>query len=293
MTAATPFSRASWLKRARSASQIPRSLASWASIAAVSSFFTCTACAVGPVVAEGGRARDAVELVVQADGEVERVLRGAVLGLVERLLDLGHLLVEILGGVDDRLHRRRPWRRRLLDVVELGAHLADAADGVVGLGQLVAGLQEELELGLEIVLGGGGARVLADLERLGEGLARRPSGGPGSCPAPPPGSTGSPVHRIMPGNLLRLGQVMSQTKRLRPASVGSFGCVLVLFLVLRVCRRPRRLVSSPSGSSPSALAAFSSALGAVLWRSRLLRLLGRLALEGADRPCRPGSGSRA
>src|SRR4029077_2405493 len=47
MTAATPFSRASWLKWARSASQIPRSLASWASIATTNWSRTCTACAVG------------------------------------------------------------------------------------------------------------------------------------------------------------------------------------------------------------------------------------------------------
>jgi hypothetical protein len=47
VTATTPLSFAIWLSRVRSVSQIPRSYASWASMAAVSSFFTCTCCSVG------------------------------------------------------------------------------------------------------------------------------------------------------------------------------------------------------------------------------------------------------
>ena len=47
MTAGTPFSARQLVEAGRSSSQIASSLASSASIAAVSSFLTCTAWAVG------------------------------------------------------------------------------------------------------------------------------------------------------------------------------------------------------------------------------------------------------
>ena len=103
------------------------------------------------------------QLVVQPDGEVERVLAGAALRLVERLLDLGQLLRERPRRVGDRLlglRALRSLRRRL----RLVAHRAQPGDGVVGGGEPVADLGQQGELLREVLVGRGEARVLPELE---------------------------------------------------------------------------------------------------------------------------------
>ncbi len=110
-------------------------------------------------------------MVVEADGEIEDVLAALGFGLDEDFFDLGHFLVERLAGIGDGLGARITLEA-LVDGVDLLAEIADLVDGVIGLRDLFADLDEQIELFLQIGLGHFEAGIRLDLQRSGVRFAQ-------------------------------------------------------------------------------------------------------------------------
>src|SRR5579859_7572535 len=125
--------------------------------------------ACGRRVGAGDHADQIGQLGVQLDGVIQRI--GAVLrlDLDQHLFDGGELLGDGLGRVR---HRLLLWGafHAPLPVGELAPQLADGVDGLLGLGEAVADLDQEGELLAQLLIRRRNARVFADVELAGEAL---------------------------------------------------------------------------------------------------------------------------
>ena len=141
------------------------------------------------------------EPVVDLDREVQRILAALVPHLVDLFLDRAEACRQPVAGALSGASV--DFARRSFDLL---LDVADLDDGVVRFADLVADLDREIELLLQVGVGRcRAADACVTTQRLRLRCGRRPSAAPDSCRAAPPDRWSLAPHSIMPGNVVAPG----------------------------------------------------------------------------------------